>query len=223
MSGAGRDQVPSGASAGETRPKGAGQDPLASGAGPGEARPSGPPAGASLHYGDPWAAPPAERDPLRRLRGHLVLPVTVWLADVLDAGEPAGLTVSSVLIGQGDPGVLAGLVSPLSDLAGAIQPSGAPFVVHVLSGGHQRLAQHFAGELPAPPDLLGTSPSAYGPVLDVVADRAFCRSASARPFGWSLLVEAVVEAVEVSPARNGLAWYHGTFEVLGTGSGRSRN
>ncbi len=198
---------------------GAGGDKPPSGAGE-ERRSSNPPAGASLRYGDPWAVAPAERDPLRRLRGHLVLPVTVWLADVPDAGEPAGLTVSSVLIGQGDPGVLAGLVSPLSDLASAIQQSGAPFVVHVLSGGHQRLAQHFAGELTAPPDLLGTSPSPYGPVLDAVPDRAFCRSVAAKPFGWSLLVEAVVEAVEVSPAGNGLAWYHGGFEVLGRGRGR---
>lgn len=195
------------------------RSPRGTGAG-GEESLSGPPAGASLRFGNPWAVPTAERDPLRRLRGHLVLPVTVWLADVPDMNEPAGLTVSSVLVGQGDPGVLGGLVSPLSDLGSAIQHSAAPFVVHVLSGGHQRLAQHFAGELPAPPELLGTSPSAYGPVLDVVADRAFCRTVAARPFGWSLLVEAVVEAVEVSPVANGLAWYHGGFEVLGTGRPR---
>ena len=206
MNSAGEDRLPRGTGAGEE----AGE----------EAGLSGPPAGASLRFGNPWAVPAAEREPLRRLRGHLVLPVTVWLTDVPEMGEPAGLTVSSVLMGQGDPGVLAGLVSPLSDLASAIQRSAAPFVVHVLSGGHQRLAQHFAGELPAPPELLGTSPSAYGPVLDVVADRAFCRSVAAKPFGWSLLVEAVVEAVEVSPAGNGLAWYRGGFEVLGAGRAR---
>lgn len=192
-------------------------DTPAGAAGADEDRPAG---GASLRFGNPWAVPPTARDPLRRLRGHLALPVTVWLAGSPDSREPAGLTVSSVLIGQGDPGMLAGLVSPLSDLTGAVQPSGAPFVVHVLSGGHQRLAQHFAGGLPAPPELLHSSPSPYGPVLDAVPDRAFCRSVGAKPFGWSLLVEAVVEAVEVSRAGNGLAWYHGGFEVLGDSRAR---
>lgn len=171
--------------------------------------------GASLHYGDPWASPPAERDPLRRLRGHLVLPVTVWLAEMPAGGGVVGLTVSSVLFSQGEPPVLAGLLSPLSDLAGVLEKPGAGFVVHVLGADQRRLAQHFAGELPAPESMLVSTASAHGPLLEAVPDRAFCRSSAAKTFGWSLLVEAVVEKIEVAPTKNALAWWHGQYRSIG--------
>jgi len=170
--------------------------------------------GASLHYGDPWAPPPAERDPLRRLRGHLVLPVTIWLAEMPGGNGPVGLTVSSVFFAQGEPPLLAGLVAPLSDLASVVEKPGTGFVVHVLGAGQRRLAQHFAGELPAPEDMLAATASAHGPLLGAVPDRALCRSSAARPFGWSLLVEAVVEEVEVAPTGNALAWWHGGYRSI---------
>ena len=215
--------------------------------------------GASLRYGNPWADPPEVRDPLRRLRGHLVMPVTVWLAGAGDekwdktggaragavdetgarTGEPAaagpavagsgeepatckadgalavGLTVSSTFLTQGEPAMLAGLVNTASELADALaeSPSGR-FVVHVLGAAHRRLAQHFAGELPAPAELLVTSLSAHGPVLEAVPDRIYCRLTASKPFGWSLLVEAEVERTEAGEAGKGLAWYHGAFHVL---------
>jgi 3-hydroxy-9,10-secoandrosta-1,3,5(10)-triene-9,17-dione monooxygenase reductase component len=178
-----------------------------------------PAAGASVRYGDPWAEPREARDPVRRLRGHLVLPVTVWMAGNGDPGDEAapgvGLTVSSVVFGQGAPPMLAGLVSPASDFADALQASDSGrFVVQVLNGAHRRLAQHFAGELPAPDELLATRPSPYGPVLEAVADRIFCRMTGNKPFGWSLLIEAEVEATEPGPPGRGLAWYHGAFRAL---------
>jgi 3-hydroxy-9,10-secoandrosta-1,3,5(10)-triene-9,17-dione monooxygenase reductase component len=167
-----------------------------------------------LHYGDPWAGPPGARDPFRRLRGHLVLPVTVWLADGAPGAGPAGLTVSSLVLAQGDPPMLAGLVSPGSDLADALCMPPAQFVVHIVGASHRRLAQHFAGELPAPTELLATRVSPHGPVLEVLGDRIFCRVTSSKDFGWSLLVEAEVEGVEVAGAAKPLAWYHGTFHGL---------
>jgi 3-hydroxy-9,10-secoandrosta-1,3,5(10)-triene-9,17-dione monooxygenase reductase component len=221
--------------------------------------------GASLRYGNPWADPPEVRDPLRRLRGHLVMPVTVWLAGAGDdkwdendegetdavgetgavgesgpralepaAVEPAvagraeepgtdkadgavavGLTVSSTFLSQGEPAMLAGLVSTASELGDILAESpSSRFVVHVLGAAHRRLAQHFAGELPAPAELLVTAPSAHGPVLEAVPDRIYCRLTTRRPFGWSLLVEAEVERTEVGEAGKGLAWYHGAFHVL---------
>lgn len=187
-----------------------------------------------MHYGDPWTDPPEARDPLRRLRGHLVLPVTVWLAGGSDVGGagyaagagaagagatgagPTGLTVSSVLLGQGEPPVLAGLISPVSDFADALSSSSGQFVVHLLGSGHRRLAQHFAGELPAPAELLATVLTPHGPVLEAIADRIFCRMSSNKPFGWSLLVEAEVEEMEVGQAGKALAWYHGAFHVVET-------
>ncbi len=174
--------------------------------------------GSSLHYGNPWADPEEARDPVRRIRGRLAAGVTVWTAGrSLTPGDWAGLTVSSVVLAQGEPARLAGLVSPDSDLADELA-AGAPFVVHVLSDDHRRLAQHFAGILPAPEDQLALVPSPHGPVLEAVGDRLLCRVEDNGPFGWSLLVRATVEAVEVATARAGLAWHRGAFHRLRPGS-----
>ena len=153
---------------------------------------------------------------MRRLRGHLSLPVTVWSAGNADDGTPeVGLTVSSVILSQGAPPMLAGLISPASDLADVLTAgSSGRFVVQVLGAAHRRLAQHFAGELPAPDELLVTQASAHGPVLQAVADRLLCRMTASEPFGWSLLIEAEVEETQVGEPGQGLAWYHGEFRVL---------
>jgi 3-hydroxy-9,10-secoandrosta-1,3,5(10)-triene-9,17-dione monooxygenase reductase component len=172
--------------------------------------------GASVRYGNPWASAVEARDPVRRLRGHLVLPVTVWMtADDDEEMAPVGLTVSSVVLSQGAPPMLAGVVSPASDFADALGASSSGrFSVQVLGSAHRRLAQHFAGELPAPDELLTTRSSPYGPLLEAVTDRLFCRMTASRPFGWSLLIEAEVEGTEVGQPGRGLAWYHGAFQVL---------
>lgn len=173
------------------------------------------PGGASLRYGNPWAGPPQARDPLRRWRGHLVLPITIWLAGGAAGEAPVGLTVSSLVVGQGEPPVLAGVISLSTDLADAVSVASAEFVVHLVGAGQRRLAQHFAGELPAPPELLATTLSPHGPVLEVLGDRIFCRVTSSKPFGWSLLVEAEVAEVEVGEPGKALAWYHGAFHEVG--------
>jgi 3-hydroxy-9,10-secoandrosta-1,3,5(10)-triene-9,17-dione monooxygenase reductase component len=173
------------------------------------------PSGASLRYGNPWADPPQARDPLRRWRGHLVLPVTVWLAAGAAAEVPVGLTVSSLIVGQGEPPVLAGLISPSTELADTVCTPSTEFVVHLVGVGQRRLAQHFAGELPAPPELLATRLSPHGPVLEALGDRLFCRVTSSKAFGWSLLVEAEVSEVEVADQGKALAWYHGAFHEVG--------
>jgi flavin reductase (DIM6/NTAB) family NADH-FMN oxidoreductase RutF len=123
------------------------------------------------------------------------------------------LTVSSVLLAQGEPPMLAGLVAPSSDLADTLAGGSGRFVVHLLGAAHRRLAQHFAGDLRAPAELLTRSTSERGPVLGAAGDRIFCRAESLRPFGWSLLVEAVVEDVQVAAAGKGLAWFRGGFYV----------
>lgn len=176
-------------------------------------------AGSTLRYGNPWAEPPSGRNPARRLRGRMVLPVTVWLAYQVDGdmgrdGPPVGLTVSSVLLSEGEPAMLAGLVAPLSDLADVVGRAPGRFVVHILGRAHRRLGQHFAGEVPAPTEMLAVRESAHGPLLDAVPDRLLCRALSAKLFGWSLLVEAAVDEIQVGDAGPGLAWYHGAFHVV---------
>jgi hypothetical protein len=55
--------------------------------------------GAQIHSSDPFATPEQDKSPVRRLRGRLASAVTLWTAP-----GPAGLTVSSMLVADGDPG-----------------------------------------------------------------------------------------------------------------------
>ena len=169
-----------------------------------------PEGGSSVRFGNPWADPPEERDPLRQARGRLPAPVTVWTAG--DAGDWAGLTVSSVLLAQGEPGRLVGLIGPDADLAGAIEQRGV-FVVHLLAdrADHRRLAQHFAGSLGAAGDLLEVEEGPYGPRLLAAPDQLDCRVTDRRATGWSDLVEADVDDIRLGPPRPGLLWYGGEF------------
>jgi 3-hydroxy-9,10-secoandrosta-1,3,5(10)-triene-9,17-dione monooxygenase reductase component len=173
--------------------------------------------GSTVHFGDPWADPEESRDPVRRLRGRLAAGVTVWTSGESgsSAGEWTGLTVSSLLLAQGEPPELAGIVGPDTDLADMIGATNR-FVVHVLSDtpNHRRLAQHFAGILPAADELLDFEPSAHGPLLTSVADRLGCRAVEMRPLGWSLLVTAVIDDVTLAPAGPGLAWQRGRFHRI---------
>lgn len=167
-----------------------------------------------VHYGDPWADPEQSRDPLRRARGRLPAAVTIWTTDSAAAGV-IGITVSSLLLAQGEPGYVAGLVGPDSDFAEAATASGR-FVVHLLSddAGHRRLAQHFAGVLPAPEDQLSTVPTPAGPALRAVPDRVLCGVEGTRALGWSLLIEGRIDGVDLGPARPPLAWQRGRFARL---------
>ena len=54
--------------------------------------------------------------PVRRLRGRLAAPVTLWTAP-----GPAGLTVSSTLVADGEPGRLLGLIDEECDLWAAVE------------------------------------------------------------------------------------------------------
>src|SRR4051812_27739109 len=92
---------------------------------------------------DPFAVPIAQRDPVRRLRGRLPAAVTVWTASFAD-GRPTGITVSSVLIGEGEPPVVLGLIGTLTDFWDAVCES-RRFVVHVLDEDQRRVADEFAG------------------------------------------------------------------------------
>jgi 3-hydroxy-9,10-secoandrosta-1,3,5(10)-triene-9,17-dione monooxygenase reductase component len=65
-------------------------------------------------------------------------PVTVWTAGHAPGG--AGLTVSSVLVAEGQPARLLGPIDPASASWEAMREAGA-FVVHVLAVGDRALAE----------------------------------------------------------------------------------
>lgn len=151
--------------------------------------------GAEIHADHPFATAAGGRGPVRRFRGRLAAPVTLWTAPGA-GGDPAGLTVSSALVADGDPGRVFGVIDPESDLYEAIGEARV-FTVQALTPSHRQLADRFAGVAPAPGGLFRTGErwrdTEWGPVLDEIGAWAGCRFAGARDAGWGRLVEGVVE------------------------------
>jgi 3-hydroxy-9,10-secoandrosta-1,3,5(10)-triene-9,17-dione monooxygenase reductase component len=168
----------------------------------------------------PFATPPERRDPARRLRGRLVAPVTVWTAGRPPGG--AGLTVSSLLVAEGEPARLLGLIDPTSAFWEAMREAGT-FVVHVLAAADRPLAERFSENRPpirGAFDGLAVSPSRWGPVLGRVRPRAACRLAGSTTVGYAELVEGVIEQLELHDLDDPLAWLHGAYHAVEELDGR---
>jgi 3-hydroxy-9,10-secoandrosta-1,3,5(10)-triene-9,17-dione monooxygenase reductase component len=167
--------------------------------------------GGRIHSSDPFAIPDQEKSAVRRLRGRLAAPVTLWTAP-----GPAGLTVSSMLVADGDPGRVLGLIDEESDLWEAAERAGR-FAVAPLGPADRQLADRFAGLMPAPGGLFAAgewTPTDYGPIPAAAATWAGCRLVDSRPCAWALLVEGVVETVETGPAAAPLVHYRGRYQSL---------
>lgn len=141
--------------------------------------------------------PEGDRDPLRRIRGRLPAPVTVWTSGA--GSSRRGLTVSSVLVADGEPGEVLGLIDEDSDFW---ESEPTTCVVNILGGEHRFLADAFGGTAPAPggPFTLGEwTDSAWGPVLSASAGWIGVRLGEAEPrrLGWGLLVTGEIEHVDV--------------------------
>ncbi len=159
----------------------------------------------TIHTTHPFEPGEGDRDPLRRLRGRLPSPVSVWTTGA--ARSRAGLTVSSFLVADGEPARVLGLVDEESELWDE-RPEAV--VVNVLGADHAWLADAFAGTAPAPggPFTLGTwSDTDWGPALDDAVAHVGVRLVDEEPrhVGWGLLVEGVVEHVDL---RDGAALVH---------------
>lgn len=169
---------------------------------------------ARIHADHPFATPLELREPVRRLRGRLSLPVTVWTAGA--PGSYAGLTVSSLLVAEGDPSLVVGLISPTTDLYEEILSTEA-FVVHVIEFGSHTLADRFAGLRPSPGGLfadLKILPSQWGPVLERFPDRAYCSFESAGELGFQLLVQGRIERIELAEHTDPLTYLRGRYRRL---------
>lgn len=166
--------------------------------------------GAHLHGEHPFLLPPEERVPVRRVRGRLPSPVTLWTTAA--GGSRAGLTVSSALVVE--PGLVLGVVGPDSDLADLLEESVAA-VVHVLDWRHRRLADVFAFVAPAPGGPFRTADwtdTTWGPVLRPAPTWVGVRVRTTREIGYGLLVEADIEHTQVEEdPRDALAWYRGDY------------
>lgn len=153
----------------------------------------------TIHTDHPFVPGEGDRDPLRRLRGRLAAPVTVWTTGA--GRDRAGLTISSLLVADGDPARVLGLVDEDSELADALDDAGL-VTVNVLGERHRFLADVFAGLAPAPggPFTQGEwVDGEHGPrLVDAVGQLAVrLDPAPRRHAGWALLVEGTVEHVAV--------------------------
>jgi len=182
-------------------------DPSREGPDPLETRHSG------LSPNDPFATPLEERRLDRRFRGRLVAPVTVWTAGSGD--RRAGLTVSSLLVAEGDPAEVVGLLDPLSELFDMLVERGS-FVVHVLDTADQRLAGMFAGAYPVDPfEEVDTVDGEFGPVISGTRHRLGCRLDGSEELGFQMLVRGSIEALEiVAEAGQPLIRYRGRYRKL---------
>lgn len=154
----------------------------------------------SIHSEHPFLPSVGDRDSLRRLRGRFPAAVSLWTA--ADDHERQGLTVSSMMIGDGQPGQLLGLIDEDSDLWPLLDRTKV-VAVSLLRWPHRMLADGFAGTGPAPGGAFRMghwTETRWGPVLSDAAAWLGARLLPGRPdhAGWGLLVRASIEKIEIA-------------------------
>ncbi|HEX2153413.1 MAG TPA: flavin reductase family protein [Acidimicrobiia bacterium] len=167
----------------------------------------------SIHSENPFSVPVDQRDPVRRLRGRLAAPVTILTAQ---DERPAGITVSSFFVIEGEIPRAAALIGSGSEFLDAAESSGR-FVAHVLTEECRVIADIFAGLRPAPGGMfanVSTEVTVWGPRLSEVSDWAGCRLEEVRPFGDQLVIVGEIEDLSVSELDDPLIYFRGTYRRL---------
>ena len=172
----------------------------------------------TIHHSHPFATGEEDRNPLRRFRGRMTSPVSIWAA--AGGGNRAGWTLSSFLVADGDPGEVIGLVDEESALADLLAET-ATVTVNLLGWDQRTLPDAFAGVAPGAwrpfalarmdrhgmgPGTPRTPPGWIGARLRPDPDHA----------GWGLLLRAVVERVEIlaDPTEDLLCYVRGRYRSL---------
>jgi 3-hydroxy-9,10-secoandrosta-1,3,5(10)-triene-9,17-dione monooxygenase reductase component len=167
-----------------------------------------------IHGDNPFVDDPDSRDPVRRFRGRLSAPVTIFTSG--DETARTGLTISSLIIIEGEPGYVEAVVGPTTDLWDLVEETGR-FVVHICTDEQRGMAQVFAGLRPSPGGIfsgLEVTESRWGPVIDELGNRAFCTFEERREVGYSGIVSGRIDQVEPVGLANPLAYYRGSFRSL---------
>lgn len=169
----------------------------------------------TIHSSNPFAD---TSDPVRRFRGRLGGAVTLWTTG--EGADRTGLTVSSVMIANGAPARVLGLLDPDADFTEAFEAGGAA-VVQLLTWADRDLAEAFGGTGPAPggPFRTGTwEQTEHGPAL-VGRSRALVRLESSEDRGWSRLVVGTIEDLTVLDDLDALEHRRGRYRRAPDGSG----
>ena len=169
----------------------------------------------NVHYEDPFATPADKREPARRLRGRLAAPVTIWTSG--DPGNRSGLTVSSILVAEGAPSLVLGLISDTAEVYETLKITGS-CVVHLLDHSHRIVADQFAGLRPSPGGLFvdqEIEDTEWGPALASFTNRAYCRYLDDVDSGYQRLVRASIERIELEDLDHPLIYFRGRYRSLG--------
>lgn len=170
-----------------------------------------------IHSEHPFRPAPEDRDQARRFRGRLAAGVSIVTAG--PESKRTGLTVSSVLVIEGDPPIAELVVGPTTDLWATVKETGR-FVIHVCRYDDNKLADVFAGLAPSPGGLFtGTSidQTEWGPVLADLRDRAYCSYQSAREAGWSGVISGLIDRVEISELTDPMIHFRSGYRRLSPG------
>lgn len=165
----------------------------------------------TIHSDHPFLESEGDRRPGRRLRGRLTAPVTVWASG--RAPRRAGLTVSSLLVADGEPARLLALLDEESDLWPVLRECGRA-TVSLLAPGDEAVADVFAGVAPSPGGAFRTGDwldTDWGPVL---AGRSWAGAVLAgepQGVGWSLLVQLEVAHIELADDDGAVAYRRGRY------------
>lgn len=167
----------------------------------------------SIHGEHPFLTPPELRDPVRRLRGHLPAPVTIWTT--AGGARRDGWTISSVLVGEGEPAELVALVDEDSDWWDLFRAVGTA-TVNVLAEGQGGVADAFARVAPSPGGPFRSAEwieAPHGPRLVDAAGWVGVRLVDPDPVhaGWGLLVRATIEALDLSVTAEALEHRRGRY------------
>lgn len=174
----------------------------------------------TIHTEHPFATPEPDRDPLRRFRGRMPAPVSIFTTGSGRGRE--GWTISSFLVSEGEPDQLLALLDADSDLADALDLTDQPRVsVNLLSHADRNLAEAFARTSPAPggPFTLGEwTDTDWGPRLATAT--AWLGATLVRgdtgTVGWARMLLGTVDEVRLG---DGVAMAHlrGRYRDLGAG------
>jgi flavin reductase (DIM6/NTAB) family NADH-FMN oxidoreductase RutF len=129
-----------------------------------------------------------------------------------------GLTVSSLVVIDGAPGLVLAVVGPNSDLYDVAAATGK-FVVHLGKPGQSGLADVFAGIRPSPGGIfagLTVDDTAWGPVIGEMPTRAYCSEATSEPMGWSGILTGPIDSVDFGDNPEPLIHYRGSYRRLST-------
>jgi flavin reductase (DIM6/NTAB) family NADH-FMN oxidoreductase RutF len=171
----------------------------------------------TIHHSHPFSVAEQDRNPLRRFRGRMASPVSIWAATA--NGTRAGWTLSSFLVADGDPAEAIGLIDEESPLADVLADT-ATLTINLLGWKQRALADAFAGVAPAPGGPFGHAAwqnSDWGPVLEGSQGWIGARlKPDPDHAGWGLLLRAVVERVEIQsdPADDLLCYVRGRYRSL---------